>query len=338
MSGSTIGEGLYQMVETATSQVPVSQRLREIQIAAVHLGLTLALLVGLWPAGAAAQKRSAPSDRDLLATARALYNQQDLDGAIAAATKARLVVGAADAADLVLARARLERFRKTGDRTDLVAARDALVQIRPEGLAPQGRVELVVGLGEALYLDGQYGASAELFESALPRGEQGTAALKLDLPARERVLEWWATALDQEAQSRPAGYRAVTYVRILTFMQEELVRNPGSVPATYWVVAANRALGDLDGAWDAAIAGWVRAGLAGTQGAALREDLDRLVLQAVIPERVRLLADSDRERERIASEMRTEWEGIKRDWKRQQPLLFSYLDVLVAAGAGSSGA
>jgi hypothetical protein len=250
--------------------------------------LVLALIIVLLPSSAAAQKRPAPSNQDLLTRARALYNQQDLDGAIAAATKARLVTGAAEAADLVLARARLERFRKTADRIDLVAARDTLVQIRPEGLAPLDRVELVVGLGEALYLDGMYGASAELFESALPRGEPGISALSLDIRSRERVLEWWATALD-----------------------------PGSVPATYWLVAANRALGDLDRAWDAAIAGWVRAGLAGTRGAALREDLDRLVLQAVIPERVRFLAEGDRDRERIASEMRVEWEGVKKDWKKQ---------------------
>jgi hypothetical protein len=271
----------------------------------------------VWQARAAAQKRPAPSDQDSLVRARALYNQKDLDSAIAAATKARLVAGAADSADLVLARARLERFRKTADRTDLVAARDTLVQIRPEGLAPLDRIELVVGLGEALYLDGQYGASAELFESALPRGEPGIGAVNLDVRSRERVLEWWAAALDQEAQSRPAGERAVHYVRVLTLMQDELVRDPGSVPATYWLVAATRALGDLDRAWDAAIAGWVRAGLAGARGAALREDLDRLVLQAVLPERVRLLAEGDRDRERIAGEMRTEWEGVKRDWKKQ---------------------
>jgi hypothetical protein len=314
-SGSTIGEGLYQMLETATRQVPSSQWLRDAKAASVRAGVALALLALLWPGGAAAQKRPASSDQDLLARARALYNQQDLDGAIAMAAKARLVAGAADAADLVMARARLERFRKTADRADLVAARDTLVQIRPEGLAPPARIELVVGLGEALYLDGQYGASAELFESALPRGEPGTGALNLDVRSRERVLEWWANALDEEAQSRPAGERAVIYLRILTFMQDELVRDPGSVPATYWLVAANRALGDLDRAWDAAIAGWVRAGLAGARGAALREDLDRLVLLAIIPERVRLLAEGDRDRERVAGDMRAEWEGVKRDWK-----------------------
>ena len=304
------------MVETVTRQVPVGQWLREIAAARLRAGAALVLLASLWPAGAAAQKRPAPSAQDLLAQARALYNQQDLDGAIAAATKARLLDGAPEAADLVLARARLERFRRTSDRADLVAARDTLVQIRPDALASADRLELVVGLGEALYLDGQYGASAELFESALPRSEPGISALNLDVRSRERALEWWANALDREAQGRLVPERLALYVRILSLMQDELVRDPGSVPATYWLAAANRALGDLDRAWDAAIAGWVRAGLAGARGAALREDLDRIVLQAIIPERVRFMADGDRDRERIAAEMRTEWEGVKRDWKQ----------------------
>ena len=42
-------------------------------------------------------------------------------------------------------------------------------------------------------------------------------------------------------------------------------------------------------AWDAAIAGWVRARLAGARSATLRADLDKLVLQGIIPDRVRPL-------------------------------------------------
>jgi hypothetical protein len=307
-SGSTIGKELYQM--------PVNQWLRGTLTRIVPACGVAALLLCLRPADAVAQKRPAPSEPDALARARALYNQQDLDGAIAASIRARALPGATDAADLVMARARLERFRKTADREDLVAARETLIQIQPERLIYQDRVELVVGLGEALYLDGLYGASAELFESALPRFESGAGASDTAARARERLLDWWATALDREAQSRFAADRAVFYARIVGVMQEELSRDPRSLPASYWLAAANRHLGDLDRAWDAAIAGWVRAGMAGERGAALREDLDRLVLQAVIPERVRLLAEGDRERERIAEDMRAEWEGIKKDWKR----------------------
>jgi hypothetical protein len=317
-SGSTIGEGLYQMALNASSQVPVTQGLRANIPVLAGVWAAAAFLACLWPAAAVAQKRPVTSDQDLLTRARALYNQQDADGAIAAALEARALPGAADAADLVLARARLERFRRTSDRADLVAAREALIQIKPERLPSTDQIDLLVGLGEALYLDGQYGASAELFESALPRVGSGAGAPDLGARSRERLLDWWAAALDRAAQSRLAADGSARYARILSMMQQELSRNPGSVPASYWVAAANRALGDLDRAWDAAIAGWVRAGLAGGGGTQLREDLDRLVLQAVIPERVRLLAESDRDRERIAEELRAEWEGIKKDWKRDR--------------------
>jgi hypothetical protein len=319
-SGSTIGEGLYQMALNASSQVPVTQGLRANIPILARACAAAAFLACLWPVAATAQKRPVSSDQDLLARARALYNQQDADGAIAAALEARVLPGAADAADLVLARARLERFRRTSDRADLVAARETLIQIKPERLPSMDQIDLLVGLGEALYLDGLYGASAELFESALPWVGSGASAPGLDARSRERLLDWWATALDREAQRRLAADGSALYARILSMMQQELSRDPGSVPASYWMVAASRAIGDLERAWDAAIAGWVRAGLAGSGGARLREDLDRLVLQAIIPERVRLLAESDRDRERIGEELRAEWEGIKKDWKRDRSL------------------
>jgi hypothetical protein len=274
------------------------------------------VLVCALPLIAHAQPRPATPEPDLLARARSLYNQQDYDGAITAAIQARERPGSADAADLVLARAYLERFRKTGDRTDLVIGRETLAQIQSTRLPPRERVELLVGLGEALYLDGLYGASAELFESALAhRDAAGQPPAALAARARDQVLDWWATALDREAQSRFSTNRAAPYARMLAVMQDELADNAGSAPATYWLVMANRAVGDLDRAWDSAIAGWVRAALAGDGSGALRADLDRVVLQALIPERARLIAAPDRDTERVAEELRAEWEGIKRDWK-----------------------
>ena len=188
----------------------------------------------------------------------------------------------------------------------------------------------MLGLGEALFLEEHYGAAAEMFEvvlarpapSLLPPGAQtlGPAAPS-PVPngaSRERVFDWWATALDREAQTRFLIDRDVLYARILDAVRTELAREPGSVAAAYWLSAASRAVGDLDRAWDAAIAGWVRSMLAGPAGAALRSDLDRLVLQAIIPERVRLLAEGDLDRERLAGEMRAAWDAIKRDWKRAQ--------------------
>src|ERR1700750_1427191 len=65
------------------------------------------------------------ADPPPLARARMLYNSMDYDGAIAAAAMARLQPTTADAAALVEARARLERYRHASDLMDLAAARDA---------------------------------------------------------------------------------------------------------------------------------------------------------------------------------------------------------------------
>ncbi len=83
-------------------------------------------------------------------------------------------------------------------------------------------------------------------------------------------------------------------------------------------MVAYRSLGQLGHAWDAAIAGWVRSPLAGDQGVALRADLDRLMLQAIIPERARETGASDRDRERAATSLREAWETLKRDWTQKQ--------------------
>ena len=80
--------------------------------------------------------------------------------------------------------------------------------------------------------------------------------------------------------------------------------------AAYWLPAAHRALGELERAWDTAISGWVRSVLAGEAGADLRADLDRLVLQAIIPERVRAQAAGDLDRERLAADLRAAWETV----------------------------
>jgi len=296
-------------------QVYIIQRLREL-LAVTPLSAALAVLLACaLPTPARAQTRQAAADPDPLALARTLYNQQDYDGAIAAAITARQRPGAADSANLVLARAYLERFRRSADRADLVIGRETLSLIESGRLLPREQVELVVGLAEALYLDGLYGAAAELFENALSQRDSTGLLPALTARARTQVLDWWATALDREAQGRFPSGRSDPYLRMLAVMQNELADNPGSGPASYWIVMANRAIGDLDRAWDTAIAGWVRAGLAGDRGESLRADLDRAVLQAVIPERARLMAESERDRERMATELRAAWEAIKKDWK-----------------------
>ena len=101
-----------------------------------------------------------------LTRARTLYNAADYDGAIAAAALARTQTPATDAAALVEARARLERYRRNADSEDLMAARDALNTIRASVLVGRDQVDFLVGLGQSLYLTDFFGAAALDFLAA----------------------------------------------------------------------------------------------------------------------------------------------------------------------------
>jgi hypothetical protein len=240
---------------------------------------------------------------DPLARARLLYNQHQFDGAVRAADQARAAPARADAADLIAARAYLERFRQSASSEDLTNARERLRRLNPIRFAPLERVEYVIGLGEALFFDGAFGAAATVFDSVLEGGETVTGE------ARGRLLDWWATAVDREAKSRPEAERHAAYQRVRARMEDELATHPGSAPASYWLAAAARAQGDLQAAWDAAQAGWVRAPLAADRGAALRADLDRLVLRGIVPDRAKASAQQ-------AEALRQQWEQFKERWRR----------------------
>ena len=235
-----------------------------------------------------------------LARARMLYNAADYDGAITAAAMARAQANTADAAALVEARARLERFRRAGDAMDLAGAREALTATRPALLSPRDQVDYLIGLGQSLYLTGLFGPAAKLFDTALERSAV--------LPERDRqmLLDWWATALDRDAQSSPPERRARLAAQIAGRMGDELRRDPGSVPANYWLAVAARATGDLDTAWDAAVAAWVRATLSPASGQ-LRADIDRLVMDVLSPERARV-------RRETAETLRGQWNVINEEW------------------------
>jgi hypothetical protein len=245
---------------------------------------------------------------DPLAEARRLYNAGRYDAAAAAAREAMGVEGSAGAARVVLGRVQLERFRQTADRADLTAAREALRGVDPKPLKYRERLELSIGQAEVLYLDDRFGAAAELFESSLDR------SAVLGPAAHERVLDWWATALDRHAQLRPMEERPAIYVRIVDRMRAELALDSGSASASYWLAAAARGSGDLERAWQAAIAGWVRASLTDDRGAALHADLDRLVTQAIIPERAAKLKAGDARQ--TAAGMQNEWTAFKEGWSK----------------------
>jgi hypothetical protein len=243
-------------------------------------------------------------ERDPLARARLLYNQGDFPAALVAADEARLNPAWADSADLIAARAALERFRQSAEADDLTSARNRLRRVDPLRFGPRERVEYIVGLGETLYLDGSYGAAADVFDSVLARPGALTAG------ERERVIDWWASALDRDARPRTDFERQAVYQRVRDRMNAEIAATPTSAAAVYWLSAAARGQGDLQSAWDAAQAGWVRASLASDRGRALRADLDQLVTRALIPERARALGQP-------AETIRLDWERFKERW--QQP-------------------
>jgi hypothetical protein len=241
---------------------------------------------------------------DPLVRARLLYNQRQFEAAVNAAEQARLVPARADAADLVAARAYLERYRDSDTSDHLSNARDRLRRIDPLRLTPRERDEYVVGLGEALFFDGAFGAATTVFESVLRSRDL------IGADARDRVLDWWASSIDRDAKPRPEIDRRGMYQHVRTRMEEELAGRPGSGAAAYWLAAAARAQGDVQAAWDAAQSGWVRAPLTNDRGATLRADLDRLVLRAIVPDRAKVTAQSP-------ESLRMQWEQFKERWQRQ---------------------
>ena len=252
----------------------------------------------------------APSARsaDALAEARRLYNQGQYDAAERSAREAVRLPATADGARVVLGRIQLERYRQTASPADLADAIGALRAVDPRPLDPKQRVELAIGMGEALFLEDRFGAAAALFDSVLD------ASALLGAPAHERVLDWWATAVDRQALVRPAPERGALYERIAGRMADELATDAGSTSAGYWLPAARRGAGDLETAMHEATAAWVRASLARDRGAALRADLDRLMVQGILPDRAARLPGRDHAQ--ALAGMVGEWEAFKARWAR----------------------
>ena len=249
---------------------------------------------------------SAQTPRAELARARAAYNERNFDEAIAAATAARRMSETSDAAAIVLGRAHLERYRERADPSDLSAAREVLGTVRTMGLQDRDRLELLLAFGEALFLEDEFGAAAAVFESGIERAA-------IDPFLRESLLEWWGSAVERQASGAAPDTRRRHFSRLADRMQSELAETPTSPAASYWTVVALRGAGELQRAWDAAVAGWVRARLAGDKSPTLRADLDRVVTQGIIPDRVSDFAQD--QREKAASQLRADWELVKERWK-----------------------
>ena len=139
-----------------------------------------------------------------------------------------------DGARLILGRIYLEQYRRSADQDHLMQAREALRAVNTQGLDRRERVELAIGLGEALFLDDKFGPAAELLERALD------SSADLGPEAHERLLDWWASTVDRLALTGPRDTREAIYARIVTRMEKELAADPGSAPASYWLAAAAR--------------------------------------------------------------------------------------------------
>jgi hypothetical protein len=245
---------------------------------------------------------------DQLAIARRYYNQGQFDQALEAAQLAAANPAVVSSARLIMGRARLERYRQSPSPAELDAARTDLRGVDPKAVDARERIELQVGLAELLYFEDRFGAAAELLDPVI----DASASLAPD--AHDRALDWWATALDRQAQTGTPADRVTAHARMTERMEQELRRDPASLPASYWLASAARSSGDLDRAWSAATAGWIRASLAPARGDDLRADLDKLVTQAIIPDRAARLPARDR-RQAVAS-MTSDWEAFKTTWGR----------------------
>jgi hypothetical protein len=280
---------------------PARRSRRSIALAPV---IMFAMIVGIASPAIAVLAQAGAAD---LARARTAYNERRFDEAIVAATMARRVAETADAASIVLVRALLERYRERADPSDLSTAREVLGTVRASALTERDRLELLLAFGEALFLEDDFGAAAEILESGIARA----AVTAPDLA--EAMLEWWASAVERQASLLPPEPRKAQFSRLIGPMSAELARVPTSPAASYWMVVGLWGSGDVDRAWDAAVAGWVRARLAGDRAASLRADLDHLVLQGVIPDRVRHIALD--QRAAAESQLKAEWELVKERWK-----------------------
>ena len=247
---------------------------------------------------------AAPIRRSAGARARSLQpgsvrrgDQRGRAGAAAAGARRR--------ADLIAARAYLERFRDSAAPT--ISTTRAIVcaaSIRSAS-SPRERAEYIVGLGETLFFDGAYGAAATL------RSDRSRARRAAAGDARERVLDWWATALDRDARPRAEIERQPMYQRIRD-------ADAATSSATNPVSAVGRVLAGGGRARARAICrrrgmrrspAWVRAPLAADRGArsapiSIGSCCARIVARA----RTGDCAD--------ARSAAAEWEQFKERWKK----------------------
>jgi hypothetical protein len=68
----------------------------------------------------------------------------------------------------------------------------------------------------------------------------------------------------------------------------------------------------------AGVSAWVRAGAMGPRGVVLRDDIDRLMRQVILPERAQQLAPGVDAHPTLAA-LETQWEQMKKTWSAPNP-------------------
>lgn len=246
-----------------------------------------------------------------LERARAYYNEGRYDESIAAATAASSRPDAAPSATLIIARSHLGRYRASGDAKELDAARAALITLNPRVLAPQEAIEWQIGAGTALFFENQFGPAADMFSTVVPLARERLKDVEF-----EKLVEWWGSTQGRLAETLAGGARKAAYERLRTEAALEVQRNPLSRPATYWMIVGLRGAGSLEEAWGAAISGWIRFGNQ-PDGEKLRTDLDRFVIQTLIPERAQAKTGQRLDTKSSLNEiavMTEEWRNLTTRW------------------------
>jgi hypothetical protein len=247
-----------------------------------------------------------PTPTEALAMARQAYNAGRWDDALGWLAHARRLEPVASSAELVFARVTLERFRIDGDVEAVALARLAVRAIDPAQLTDGERQELRLATGGLLFAEEQFGVAAEVFEGVLAEGPPASD--------RERIFEWWAASLDRHAQLAPDGERQRWYRRLLEGVNAERRAGARTPTVVYWHAASLRGVDDLDRAWSVAVSGWIEAAqLEAVRRDSLRADLDRLIREAIVPERARL-ALPPADPAAVRASLVEQWEALKSRW------------------------
>jgi hypothetical protein len=257
----------------------------------------------LTPVSAAAQSE--------LTRARLLYNQGKFDESMAAAEFARSRPKTASSAGLVIARARLERFRKSGNQQDLAESRKELIALDPRVLSAPEAVEWNIGLGEALVFEHQLGPASKIFGETIP-----LARTRLTPAEMDKLIEWWASASSGLAETLSGTSRTEKYSDVLSMLKTVTDEKMPSRAAVYWSVVASRGMNDFDSSWNAAVAGWIRA-RSMDGGDQLRKDLDAFVTGTLIPERAQARTGQPLDVRATTAEVfaiTEEWRGLTERW------------------------